>query len=715
MTDGDNQDFEPGSTLPVPPSCDGHSPESEETSQGQNRNDDQGDVDWFALGESLDGPELECGAGEQQDRQCMGDHDVEPVFEHKPHDHNVAATVLSSNREDFDHERTLNESESRILDSMVNQAMLSASLDDGLELPWERGVMACIFGDEPLAAVPKIPDLAHNLDDRKIDRERSGSGSLEPQAKRQRVCNTSLRLYERVIRFKNNLTDHEADEAKWNRAIEKLYAVILSSPGVVPDGVRFQEGHMDLNFRQLRTLCGSRSPNTVAKRVNCLAKYCVWHKGFFYRKYPFPLDSEDVAEYIWEKHQDGMPYSAMTSFLEAANFAVHVLGLPLKRPDAPLVAAFTKGILDTAAKKRPVRKQARPLRVAEVVLLEEILGNDALDIFDRYAAGAFLFAVYARCRWSDLRSIHGCELDVDFSNGKLVGFISFSTFSHKTSSQVARHGLPMPLIAPIWGLRNPPWAMTWKKVAEAVSLDFATFGRGAVLPSPNRDGKWSQRSVTSDEASRWLVELLKPHSVDVEDVSSHSLKATTLSWLAKAGSDPHHRTILGHHSTGKGSLEVYSRDMLSAPLRTLEEMLRQIRIGALHPDLTRSGHIQQASKPDCKDAPDEAAPERSEEVSEDSSSSSSSSTTSSSDEDENEEEQWLSLGGADPNVRHSAWGDFNMYQHEASKIVHVEADSETCTFKCGMKATAEHKLIMSTAFLDIRKCKRCVKAVENSG
>lgn len=126
--------------------------------------------------------------------------------------------------------------------------------------------------------------------------------------------------------------------------------------------------------------------------MNSLTKYCVWHKGFFYRKYPFPLDSEDVAEYIWEKHQDGMPYSATMSFLESANFAVHVLGLPLKRPDAPLVAAFTKGILDTAAKKRPVRKQARPLRVAEVVLLEEMLSNDALDIFDRYAAGAFLSA-----------------------------------------------------------------------------------------------------------------------------------------------------------------------------------------------------------------------------------------------------------------------------------------------------------------------------------
>ena len=580
--------------------------------------------------------------------------------------------------------------------------------------------MACIFGDEPLATTPKLPTLQHDIDERGLTRENEAERSMEPPAKKQRTCNTTLRLYERAIHFRNNMTDHEADEAKWNRALEKLYIVIISSPGSIPAGIRFQEDRMDLNLRQLKTLCGSRSPNTVAKRVNSLTKFCVWHKAFFYQKQPFPLDSDDVAEYIWEKHQDGMPYSAMMSFIEAANFAVYVLGMPLKHPGSPIVAAFTKGILDSAAKTRAARKQARPLRVSEVLFLEEMLNNEDADLYDRYAAGAFLFAVYARCRWSDLRSVHNCELDINHSSDSLVGFISFSTFSHKTASQVAKHRLPLPLIAPIWGLQKPPWVMTWKKVAEAVALDFSNFSRGPVLPSPNKEGKWSQRSVTSDEASKWLVELLKPLGGDVEEISSHSLKATTLSWLAKAGCDPHHRTILGHHSSGKGSLEVYSRDMLSAPLRTLEDMLRQIRIGALHPDLTRSGHIQQPSRPDCKDTPASAEtiaepnPNGADKDEASSSSSSSSTSDSSSEDDEEYERQWLALGDEDPNVHHASWGDFNMYQHDASKIVHVEADSETCTFKCGMKATSEHHLIMSTAFLDIRKCKRCVKAVDSA-
>ena len=420
-----------------------------------------------------------------------------------------------------------------------------------------------------------------------------------------------------------------------------------------------------------------------------------------------------MAEYIWEKHQDGVPYSTLSSFLEAVNFAIHVLGLPLRRPDAPVVSAFTKGVLDKAATKRPSRKQARPLKVSEVIALEEALSNDNLDLYDRYAAGAFLFAIYARCRWSDLRSIHDCELDIDNTQDKLVGFISFSTFSHKTAAQVAKHGLTMPLIAPIWGLRSPPWAMTWKKVAEGVLLDFSNFEKGAVLPAPDKTGKWSRRSVTTDEATKWLHELLRPLGSDITEVSSHSLKATTLSWLAKAGSDPHHRTILGHHSSGKGSLEVYARDMLSAPLRTLEEVLRQIRIGALHPDLTRSGHIQAPSQPDCKDMPFQPAGAEPEQGEEDSSSSSSTSSSSSSTEADQEQE-WLALGDSDPAIQHSAWGNFNMFQHEVSKIVHVEADSESCTFRCGMKATPEHVLVLSTAFLESRKCKRCKRAVDGA-
>ena len=155
--------------------------------------------------------------------------------------------------------------------------------------------------------------------------------------------------------------------------------------------------------------------------------------------------------------------------------------------------------------------------------------------------------------------------------------------------------------------------------------------------------------------------------------------------------------------------------MLSAPLRTLEDVLRQIRMGALHPDLTRSGHVQEPTMPDCKDAiqePSGPVPEKEQDdsSSSDSSTTSSSQSSSASASDEDSAQHWSRLGSDDPNAAATAWGDYVMFQHTQSKIVHIEADSELQIFKCGMKATAEHRCIQTSAFLEYRKCKRCLKA-----
>ena len=100
--------------------------------------------------------------------------------------------------------------------------------------------------------------------------------------------------------------------------------------------------------------------------------------------------------------------------------------------------------------------------------------------------------------------------------------------------------------------------MEWVKVAKEVGITFDEAFKGPILPAPDKCGEWCERSVTASEASKWLTELLKQNTSNLEHVTSHSLKCKTLSWLAKAGTDPHYRLILGHHSTQKGSLETYS-------------------------------------------------------------------------------------------------------------------------------------------------------------
>ena len=55
-----------------------------------------------------------------------------------------------------------------------------------------------------------------------------------------------------------------------------------------------------------------------------------------------------------------------------------------------------------------------------------------------------------------------------------------------------------------------------------------------MLPAPLKTGKWGMRSVTSSKATKWLNAILAKAREVADRVTSHSLKCTALSWLAKA-------------------------------------------------------------------------------------------------------------------------------------------------------------------------------------
>ena len=81
----------------------------------------------------------------------------------------------------------------------------------------------------------------------------------------------------------------------------------------------------------------------------------------------------------------------------------------------------------------------------------------------------------------------------------------------------------------------------------------------------------------------------------------HCLKSIALSWAGKAGLNAETRQVLGHHSTGKHSHEIYNRDLLAEPIRQLELILQRIRTGAFLPDASRSGLIAEPNKEDPSD------------------------------------------------------------------------------------------------------------------
>ena len=284
------------------------------------------------------------------------------------------------------------------------------------------------------------------------------------------------------------------------------------------------------------------------------------------------------------------------------------------------------------------------------------------------------------------------------------GYLEFKTRSHKTARLVQRQGLSMPLVAPAWGVGSTPWAIEFAKVAKLAARPLESLHNTPLLAAPTTDGDWTNRSTSTVEAKRWLLCLLKKSlGRDPEATTIHCLKSTALSWAGKAGIGTEARQVLGHHSTGKKSHEIYNRDLLADPLRQLESLLQRIRTGAFVPDASRSGMVSQVTTTDPASTYQAAldVDKVSDSISE------SSSTDSSSDDQESHDEDLSNP--FDPVSAPEVWNpNFKMYKHSRTQVVHLLADGTTHnSFSCGVKLTADYKQVDSSRFLEFRKCKRC--------
>ena len=173
--------------------------------------------------------------------------------------------------------------------------------------------------------------------------------------------------------------------------------------------------------------------------------------------------------------------------------------------------------------------------------------------------------------------------------------------------------------------------------------------------------------------------------------------------VGEAGLGTEIRQVLGHHSTGKKSHEIYNRDLLAVPLRQLESLFQRIRTGAFLPDTSRSGMVTDKTVTDPASTY-KLAPIQEEDPS---SCSESSSTDSSSTEQSSQDDELPGL--YNPLVTPEVWNPhFKMFKHVRTQVVHLLADGTTHnSFSCGVKLTPDYKQVDSSKFLEFRKCKRC--------
>ena len=114
------------------------------------------------------------------------------------------------------------------------------------------------------------------------------------------------------------------------------------------------------------------------------------------------------------------------------------------------------------------------------------------------------------------------------------------TTHHKTARTVSLKATLLPIILPGLSVLGTPWVNEAKAALEKIGLVFKGLLDGPIFQPPS---KWGlcQRGISSAEVTRFLrlcFESGSPPSAAESRVSSHSLKATMLSWGGKYGLGP---------------------------------------------------------------------------------------------------------------------------------------------------------------------------------
>ena len=207
--------------------------------------------------------------------------------------------------------------------------------------------------------------------------------------------------------------------------------------------------------------------------------------------------------------------------------------------------------------------------------------------------------LHGRGRFSDVQFVSRFITDFQKDGG---GFLELRALSVKTSVSMEAKRTFMPIVIPAVGILGSTWAKTWVSDLQAQGIiveDKDVEGecsvvKGCLLPETLSDGSWASTPYSSSNASKWLRELLRTYgALKVDDqVATHSLKSTPLSWAAKFGLPIEDRELLGHHSIGKHrSALTYSRDAQARCVRLYMNIITKISSGEFDPDLTRSGRF----------------------------------------------------------------------------------------------------------------------------
>eukprot|EP00435_Cladocopium_sp_Y103_P035961 s405_g9.t1 len=485
-------------------------------------------------------------------------------------------------------------------DAVFARSLLTNCDAVGIKLPWETEFYSDLFGDAPInGLIPKMP-VSDVLD---VDLEAGPQAVASAVASVARFSNANP-VHTIFVKCSDDVQFHVKRQQMRDAAIGKLLIVVrhcllASSTGrhiiALGTDVQQQAGAHEI----VDAVVGIRSSATLVKRANSLLSFLRW-----FAKQGIddvnPFDEKYIWMYFQFLRETCAPATRADSALSAFRFACHILGFECL--SAAVKSRRLVGACELMLAGKRLLRQAKPLTVLQIGKLHTLLNDVDVNIVDRAVVAYILFALYGRCRNSDLQMIHSLQCDYNEDGG----FVIIETCNHKSGRKAALKTKLMPIIVPARGVDGTVWVDSALKVFDCACVDLQNPIDGPLMHAPLEGvGSFMSRGFRSNEVSSMLrrfLELDEPGPGNQEEiVSSHSLKATMLAWCSRYGLSPASRSMLGRHTSSLNeTYAIYSRDLVCAPVAELQKVIDAVCQGAFHPDSQRSEFFRPPVNGDCE-------------------------------------------------------------------------------------------------------------------
>ena len=441
-------------------------------------------------------------------------------------------------------------------------------------LPWEKPPLSDIFGKRPrLIPAPKfvpLPDVVA------VD-ETIGDAELKGKLSWSKVTSVipwpvvQERSLSRVLEnWRIILCDH-LEASDLGRQIRSIL-----------DGTE-----SDVTVEQvIRDSLARRAVSTLRSRSSSLMAFARWKKAEDLDATIFPVTEEEAYRYVVELRQLGAPRTRASRFLEALAFARYTIGADV---GTSLQSSRLKGAVVVPV---VVPKKKIPLTLEQVAAMENIAihGRGQEAIF----AGYVCMVLHARLRWSDGQF---CQREPWLDMHQGVGYLECELYHHKTAGRQRHAKRLLPAACCLPGLVGD-WASKW--LSNRMEAGLRSRPGFPTMPVPLAGGGWGLVPLDPPQATVWIREILAKTQgcLPVDELGTHSLKTTILSWMAKCNCPESLRRLAGYHvDPGSKSALEYSRDGQAPVLHEIEGIILIIRAGLFFPDVSRAKRWKRS---DCK-------------------------------------------------------------------------------------------------------------------